>query len=149
MILKKRLKAGVLIYALLMAAIFILLLQFYLDRVVANQRQNKALEQNSQSYLIAQLVKEQANGSSGTISFEEGKATYQREGERLSVKVTLTAGASYSYDFVNGETPNSSSSSKDKSKDKSRPYPSSDTSKDKSHPSSTGESSSSQSDDES
>ncbi|EFQ56455.1 hypothetical protein HMPREF9176_0109 [Streptococcus downei F0415] len=148
MILKKRLKAGVLIYALLMAAIFVLLLQFYLDRVVANQRQNQALEQNSQSYLIAQLVKEEANGSSGTISFEEGKATYQREGERLSVKVSLSDGASYSYDFVENESSSSSSSDKDKSKDKSKSSSSSDPSRDKSQPSSSTQSASSQLDDE-
>lgn len=56
MILQKRLRAGVLIYALLMAAIFILLLQFYLDRVVANQRQNKALEQNSLAWPCSKVI---------------------------------------------------------------------------------------------
>lgn len=148
MILQKRLRAGVLIYALLMAAIFILLLQFYLDRVVANQRQNKALEQNSQAYLIAQLVKEQANQPSGQMTFEQGQASYHKDGKLLSVKVSLSDGASYSYDFVENESSSSSSSDKDKSKDKSKSSSSSDLSRDKSQPSSSTQSASSQSDDE-
>lgn len=41
-LLKQQVKAGILIYALLMAAIFALLLQFYLGRVVAMERQHQA-----------------------------------------------------------------------------------------------------------
>ncbi|MGT2894366.1 competence type IV pilus minor pilin ComGG [Streptococcus downei] len=148
MILQKRLKAGVLVYALLMAAIFLLLLQFYLDRVVANQRQNKALANNSQAYLIAQMVKDQAKQPSGSLSFEQGQASYQKEGQLLTVKVSLSDGASYSYDFVENESSSSSSSDKDKSKDKSKSSSSSDPSRDKSQPSSSTQSASSQSDDE-
>ncbi|WP_165212377.1 competence type IV pilus minor pilin ComGG [Streptococcus tangpeifui] len=118
MILQKRLRAGVLIYALLMAAIFVLLLQFYLDRVVASQRQNQALANNSQAYLIAQLVKEQANQSSGEMSFEQGQAIYQKDGTALSVKVILSDGNSYCYDFIENQETSSSSSSKDKKKGK-------------------------------
>ncbi|EHI75423.1 competence protein ComGG [Streptococcus criceti] len=125
MILQKRLRAGVLIYALLMAAIFVLLLQFYLDRVVASQRQNQALANNSQAYLIAQLVKEQANQSSGEMSFEQGRATYQKEGASLSVKVILSDGNSYCYDFMGDQETSSSSSDKDKKKDKSTSFSSS------------------------
>lgn len=42
MLLKKQVRGGVLLYALFMAGIFILLLQVYLERVVASSRQNQA-----------------------------------------------------------------------------------------------------------
>ncbi len=42
MLFMKKIKAGVLLYALFMSAIFSLFLQFYLNRVVATERQNQA-----------------------------------------------------------------------------------------------------------
>ena len=42
MLLKKQVRGGVLLYALFMAGIFTLLLQVYLERVVASSRQNQA-----------------------------------------------------------------------------------------------------------
>ena len=45
---KKRVKAGVLLYALLMAAVFSLLLQFYLHRQVAERRILKSSEASRQ-----------------------------------------------------------------------------------------------------
>ena len=49
---KKRVKAGVLLYALLMAAVFSLLLQFYLHRQVAERRILKSSEERLRAYAL-------------------------------------------------------------------------------------------------
>ena len=53
---KKRVKAGVLLYALLMAAVFSLLLQFYLHRQVAEKRILKSSEDRLRAYALVQLA---------------------------------------------------------------------------------------------
>ena len=53
---KKRVKAGVLLYALLMAAVFSLLLQFYLHRQVAERRILKSSEDRLRAYALVQLA---------------------------------------------------------------------------------------------
>lgn len=56
MILQKRVKGGVLLYALLMLSVFSLLLQFYLRSQVAHHRNHLALRNSSQAYLMAELT---------------------------------------------------------------------------------------------
>ncbi|MFC3932317.1 competence type IV pilus minor pilin ComGG [Streptococcus dentapri] len=123
MLLKKRVEAGVLIYALLMAAIFVLLLEFYLDRVVASHRQVQALKNNSQSYLIAQIVEKEKTDSSGKVIFNQGEASYQRNGSNLTVIVKMTDGSDYTYDFARTD---SASRSDKKKNGKSKPSASTD-----------------------
>ncbi|MGT2930006.1 competence type IV pilus minor pilin ComGG [Streptococcus dentasini] len=114
--LRKQVEAGVLIYALLMAAIFVLLLQFYLERLVANQRQNQALESNAQAYLMAQMIAKEASDSSGQYSFNQGKAIYQQGDQFLRVTVELSDGGRYTYDFPRKSSDDSNTSNEDKSK---------------------------------
>ena len=54
----KKVKAGVLLYALLMAAIFSLLLQFYLHRQVAERRILKTSQDRLRAYALVQLALE-------------------------------------------------------------------------------------------
>ena len=75
------------LYALLMAAIFSLLLQFYLRRQVHYQRIFVRQEERLKAYAMALLSKEEADKDQGQMEFEEGKASYQREGDRLVIKV--------------------------------------------------------------
>ncbi|TCD45514.1 hypothetical protein D3X11_06970 [Streptococcus sp. X16XC17] len=53
MILQKRLKAGILLYALLMLSIFTLFLQFYLQTQIARAHNSRALKESSQAYVMA------------------------------------------------------------------------------------------------
>ena len=57
---KIKVKAGILLYALFMAAVFSLLLQFYLNRQVANQRLFQANRERTEAYALAVLTKETA-----------------------------------------------------------------------------------------
>ncbi|WFA76269.1 competence type IV pilus minor pilin ComGG [Streptococcus suis] len=56
MLLKKKVKAGILLYALLMLAVFSLLLQFYLHRQEAESRLVQVVRQETTAYIIAQVV---------------------------------------------------------------------------------------------
>ncbi|HFI0256120.1 TPA: competence type IV pilus minor pilin ComGG [Streptococcus suis] len=84
MLLRKKVKGGVLLYALLMLAIFSLLLQFYLNRQAAHQTNLLAQREASQAYIMAQLVKE------GVL--EEQPATRQTEEEGTSTNTDEATG---------------------------------------------------------
>lgn len=59
MLLKKKVKAGILLYALLMLAVFSLLLQFYLHRQEAESQLNHVTKQEATAYIMAQMVLDQ------------------------------------------------------------------------------------------
>ncbi|HFI0578880.1 TPA: competence type IV pilus minor pilin ComGG [Streptococcus suis] len=59
MLLKKKVKAGILLYALLMLAVFSLLLQFYLHRQEAESRLVQVARQEATAYIMAQMVLDQ------------------------------------------------------------------------------------------
>ncbi|HFI0790921.1 TPA: competence type IV pilus minor pilin ComGG [Streptococcus suis] len=59
MLLKKKVKAGILLYALLMLAVFSLLLQFYLHRQEAESRLVQVARQETTAYIMAQMVLDQ------------------------------------------------------------------------------------------
>ncbi|AER20572.1 TPA: competence protein ComGG [Streptococcus suis] len=62
MLLKKKVKAGILLYALLMLAVFSLLLQFYLHRQEAESRLVQVARQETTAYIMAQMVLDQVEG---------------------------------------------------------------------------------------
>ncbi|MGT2667259.1 competence type IV pilus minor pilin ComGG [Streptococcus rifensis] len=68
---KKTVKAGILLYALLMLALFSLLLQFYLNRQVALAQTNQANSHSLTAYAMAQYTKNKLAGELGNK--EEGK----------------------------------------------------------------------------
>ncbi|HFI0054476.1 TPA: competence type IV pilus minor pilin ComGG [Streptococcus suis] len=59
MLLKKKVRAGILLYALLMLAVFSLLLQFYLHRQEAESRLVQVARQETTAYIMAQMVLDQ------------------------------------------------------------------------------------------
>ncbi|MBY4956645.1 competence type IV pilus minor pilin ComGG [Streptococcus suis] len=59
MLLKKKVKAGILLYTLLMLAVFSLLLQFYLHRQEAESRLVQVARQETTAYIMAQMVLDQ------------------------------------------------------------------------------------------
>lgn len=99
MLLKKRVKAGVLLYALLMAFIFLLFLQFYIGRVLSSRRQLKAQEESSQAYLMALLTNREAKDKTGQFHFDKGSVSYERDASTLQVMVHLINGKTYTYEF--------------------------------------------------
>ena len=96
---KKKVEAGILLYALLMAAVFSLLLQFYLNRQVSSQRLQLFNRERTEAYAMAVLTKATAKDDSGEMEFEQGKAVYRRQGKNLEISSQLRSGHSYSFTF--------------------------------------------------
>ena len=97
---KKKVEAGILLYALLMAAVFSLLLQFYLNRQVSSQRLQLFNMERTEAYAMAVLTKATAKDDSGEMEFEQGKAAYRKERKELEISSRLSSGHSYSFTFV-------------------------------------------------
>ncbi|MGT2772289.1 competence type IV pilus minor pilin ComGG [Streptococcus marimammalium] len=100
MLLKKKVKAGILIYALLISTIFATLLQFYLGRVIASQRQHQAQISQSQSYLMAHMTARIASKDMGQLIFKEGQTSYKKTKENIAIQVQLTNHQTFSYTFL-------------------------------------------------
>ena len=98
---KIKVKAGILLYALFMAAVFSLLLQFYLNRQVANQRLFQANRERAEAYALAVLTKETVTEESGQLTFDKGSTHYRRQGNILEVSSQLANQKSYSFYFEN------------------------------------------------
>ncbi|HFI0352129.1 TPA: competence type IV pilus minor pilin ComGG [Streptococcus suis] len=166
MLLMKKVKAGILLYALLMLAVFSLLLQFYLLRQEAESQLNHVAKQEATAYIMAQMVldqveeelqervaiakkvasqteqqkeveaaasetanikeegevqetistKQESTAKSvdtsstqdveskpiedkGTVTFQEGQASYHVANKRVSIMVELRKGGKYRYQF--------------------------------------------------
>ena len=97
---KKKVEAGILLYALLMAAVFSLLLQFYLNRQVSSQRLQLFNRERTEAYAMAVLTKATAKDDNGEMEFEQGKAAYRKERKELEISSRLSSGHSYSFTFV-------------------------------------------------
>lgn len=96
---KIKVKAGILLYALFMAAVFSLLLQFYLNRQVASQRLFQANRERAEAYALAVLTKETVTEESGQLAFDRGNTQYRRQGNMLEVSSQLANQKSYSFYF--------------------------------------------------
>ena len=96
---KKKVEAGILLYALLMAAVFSLLLQFYLNRQVSSQRLQLFNRERTEAYAMAVLTKSTTKDDNGEMEFEQGKAFYRKKGKDLEIRSRLSSGHSYSFTF--------------------------------------------------
>ena len=79
MLKKKKVRAGVLLYALVMAGIFSLLLQFYLNRQVAHHQDYVLNKEKLVAYAMAKRTYERASSENGEQSFNVGKSTYRND----------------------------------------------------------------------
>ena len=102
---KIKVKAGILLYALFMAAVFSLLLQFYLNRQVTNQRLFQANRERTEAYALAILTKETAIEENGQLAFDQGGTHYRRQGNMLEVSSQLADQKSYSFYFESKKEP--------------------------------------------
>lgn len=97
---KKKVEAGILLYALLMAAVFSLLLQFYLNRQVSSQRLQLFNRERTEAYAMAVLTKSTTKDNSGEMEFEQGKTVYSKKGKELGISSQISSGHSYSFTFT-------------------------------------------------
>ena len=95
----KKVKAGVLLYALLMAAIFSLLLQFYLHRQVAERRILKTSQDRLRAYALVQLALEKRKSDEKTseIHLKSGVVPLQQDTGFLHAQAKMNG---ESYEFV-------------------------------------------------
>ena len=84
---KKKVKAGVLLYAVTMAAIFSLLLQFYLNRQVAHYQYYALNKEKLLAFAMAKRTKDKVEKESGEQVFNLGQVSYQNKKTSLVTKV--------------------------------------------------------------
>ena len=94
---KKKVKAGVLLYAVTMAAIFSLLLQFYLNRQVAHYQDYALNKEKLVAFAMAKRTKDKAEQESGEQVFNLGQVSYQNKKTGL---VTTVRTPKSQYDFL-------------------------------------------------
>ena len=93
---KQKVKAGVLLYAVTMAAIFSILLQFYLNRQVAHYQDYALNKEKLVAFVMAKRTKDRANQESGEQVFNLGKVTYQ---DKKTGLVTVVRMSKNQYEF--------------------------------------------------
>ena len=84
---KKKVKAGVLLYTVTMAAIFSLLLQFYLNRQVAHYQYYALNKEKLIAFAMAKRTKDKAEQESGEQAFNLGQVSYQNKKTNLVTRV--------------------------------------------------------------
>lgn len=119
----KKVKAGVLLYALLMAAIFSLLLQFYLHRQVAERRILKTSQDRLRAYALVQMALEKRKSDEKTseIHLKSGVVQLQQDTDFLHAQAKMD-GESYEFVLPVREEKESKKSQKEKKtrKDKAK-----------------------------
>ena len=94
---KKKVKAGVLLYAVTIAAIFSLLLQFYLNRQVAHHRDYSLNKEKLVAFAMAKRTKDKVEQESGEQVFNLGQVSYQNKKTSL---VTTVRTPKSQYEFI-------------------------------------------------
>ena len=94
---KKKVKAGVLLYAVTMAAIFSLLLQFYLNRQVAHYQDYALNKEKLIAFAMAKRTKDKIDKESGEQAFNLGQVSYQNK--KASLVTTVRTDKSQ-YEFI-------------------------------------------------
>ena len=94
---KKKVKAGVLLYAVTVAAFFSLLLQFYLNRQVAHYQDYALNKEKLVAFAMAKRTKDKVEQESGEQAFNLGQVSYQNKKTSL---VTTVRTPKSQYEFV-------------------------------------------------
>ena len=117
----KKVKAGVLLYALLMAAIFSLLLQFYLHRQVAERRILKTSQDRLRAYALVQLALEKRKSDEKTseIHLKSGTVQLRQDTGFLHAQAEMD-GESYEFVLPVREEKESKKSQKEKKTQKDK-----------------------------
>ena len=94
---KQKVKAGVLLYAVTMVAIFSLLLQFYLNRQVAHHKDFALNKEKLVAFAMAKRSKDKVEQESGERVFNLGKVTYHNTKTGFTTSVRMNKG---NYEFL-------------------------------------------------
>lgn len=94
---KQKVKAGVLLYAVTMAAIFSLLLQFYLNRQVARNKDFALNKEKLIAFAMAKRSKDKAEQESRERVFNLGKVRYQNTKTGFATSVRMNKS---NYEFL-------------------------------------------------
>ena len=94
---KQKGKAGVFLYAVTMAAIFSLLLQFYLNRQVAHHKDFALNKEKLAAFAMAKRSKDKVEQESGERVFNLGKVRYQNTKTGFTTSVRMNKG---NYEFL-------------------------------------------------
>ena len=94
---KQKVKAGVLLYAVTVAAIFSLLLQFYLNRQVAHYQDYALNKEKLIAFAMAKRTKDKVEQESGEVTFNLGQVSYQNK--KTSLMTTVHTPKSQ-YEFI-------------------------------------------------
>ncbi|WP_247954860.1 competence type IV pilus minor pilin ComGG [Streptococcus oralis] len=94
---KQKVKAGVLLYAVTMAAIFSLLLQFYLNRQVAHHKDFALNKEKLAAFAMAKGSKDKVEQESGERVFNLGKVRYHNTKTGFATSVRMNKG---NYEFL-------------------------------------------------
>ena len=97
MLKNQKVKAGDLLYAVTMAAIFSLLLQFYLNRQVAHHKDFALNKEKLAAFAMAKRSKDKAEQESGERVFNLGKVRYQNTKTGFATSVRMNKG---NYEFL-------------------------------------------------
>ena len=97
MLKNQKVKAGVLLYAVTMAAIFSLLLQFYLNRQVAHHKDFALNKEKLVAFAMAKRSKDKVEQESGERVFNLGKVTYQNTKTGFATSVRMNKS---NYEFL-------------------------------------------------
>ena len=84
---KKKVKAGVLLYAVTMPAIFSLLLQFYLNRQVSQHQDYALNKEKLVAFAMAKRTKDKVEKESGEQTFNMGQVSYQNKKTSLVTRI--------------------------------------------------------------
>ena len=84
---KKKVKAGVILYAVTMAAIFSLLLQFYLNRQAAHYQDYALNKEKLIAFAMAKRTKDKVEQESGEQAFNLGQVSYQNKKTSLVTRI--------------------------------------------------------------
>ena len=84
---KKKVKAGGLLYAVTIVAIFSLLLQFYLNRQVAHYQDYALNKEKLLAFAMAKRTKDKVEQESGEQVFNLGQVSYQNKKTSLMTRV--------------------------------------------------------------
>ena len=94
---KKKVKAGVLLYAVTVAAFFSLLLQFYLNRQVAHYQDYALNKEKLVAFAMAKRTKDKVEQESGEQAFNLGQVSYQNKKTNLVTRVRTPTSQ---YEFI-------------------------------------------------
>ena len=88
MLKKKKVRAGVLLYAITIAGIFSLLLQFYLNRQLAHHQDYALNKEKLLAFAMAKRTYEKASSENGEQSFNVGKSTYRNDEKGFTTTIS-------------------------------------------------------------